>query len=175
MEVKMEGPCMISTLISQQLGINCCVLMGANIANEIAVEKFSEATVGYRENKEIAQKWVQLFSTSYFIVTPIQDVEGVELCGTLKNVVAIAAGFVDGLEMGNNTKAAIMRIGLREMKAFSKMLFSSIGIVFFASNYKWQGEAQRKVLCCLLGRLCVELELEDLEDFICARHEVMKP
>lgn len=36
MEVKMEGPCMISTLISQQLGINCCVLMGANIANEVS-------------------------------------------------------------------------------------------------------------------------------------------
>lgn len=35
MEVKMEGPCMISTLITQQLGINCCVLMGANIANEV--------------------------------------------------------------------------------------------------------------------------------------------
>lgn len=35
MEVKMEGPCMISTLISQQLGVNCCVLMGANIANEV--------------------------------------------------------------------------------------------------------------------------------------------
>lgn len=35
MEVKMEGPCMISTLISQQLGTNCCVLMGANIANEV--------------------------------------------------------------------------------------------------------------------------------------------
>ncbi|KAE8710039.1 Glycerol-3-phosphate dehydrogenase 1-like protein [Hibiscus syriacus] len=49
MEVKMEGPCMISTLISEQLGINCSVLMGANIANEIAVEKFSEATSGYRD------------------------------------------------------------------------------------------------------------------------------
>lgn len=36
MEVKMEGPCMISSLISEQLGINCCVLMGANIANEVA-------------------------------------------------------------------------------------------------------------------------------------------
>ena len=35
MEVKMEGPCMISSLITQQLGINCCVLMGANIANEV--------------------------------------------------------------------------------------------------------------------------------------------
>ncbi|KAI8533554.1 hypothetical protein RHMOL_Rhmol10G0019800 [Rhododendron molle] len=71
MEVKMEGPCMISTLITEQLGINCCVLMGANIANEIAVEKFSEATVGYRENKEIAEKWVRLFSTPYFMVSAV--------------------------------------------------------------------------------------------------------
>ncbi|KAJ4885345.1 hypothetical protein Rs2_35438 [Raphanus sativus] len=126
MEVKKEGPCMISTLISKELGINCCVLMGANIANEIAVEKFSEATVGYRESKEIADTWVQLFSTPYFMVTPVHDVEGVELCGTLKNVVAIAAGFVDGLDMGNNTKAAIMRIGLREMRALSKLLFPSV-------------------------------------------------
>ncbi|KAG4182225.1 hypothetical protein ERO13_A09G031100v2 [Gossypium hirsutum] len=126
MEVKMEGPCMISNLISEQLGINCSVLMGANIANEIAVEKFSEATVGFRDNREIAEQWVKLFSTPYFMVTPVQDVEGVELCGTLKNVVAIAAGFVDGLDMGNNTKAAIMRIGLREMRAFSKLLFSSV-------------------------------------------------
>ncbi|OIT20544.1 PREDICTED: glycerol-3-phosphate dehydrogenase [NAD(+)] [Nicotiana attenuata] len=126
MEVKREGPCMISTLISEILGINCCVLCGANIANEIAVEKFSEATVGYRENKEIAEKWVRLFNTPYFMVSSVQDVEGVELCGTLKNVVALAAGFVDGLDMGNNTKAAIMRIGLREMKAFSKLLFPSV-------------------------------------------------
>ena len=39
MEVKKEGPCMISTLISQQLGLNCCVLMGANIANEASPSK----------------------------------------------------------------------------------------------------------------------------------------
>lgn len=126
MEVKMEGPCMISSLIKEQLGIDCCVLMGANIANEIAEGKFSEATVGYKENREIAEKWVHLFNTPYFVVTAVQDVEGVEMCGTLKNVVALAAGFVDGLDMGNNTKAAIMRIGLREMKALSKMLFSSV-------------------------------------------------
>ncbi|KAL1564255.1 glycerol-3-phosphate dehydrogenase (NAD(+)) [Salvia divinorum] len=126
MEVKRDGPCMISSIISEHLGINCCVLMGANIANEIALEQFSEATVGYRKNKETADKWVKLFHTSYFMVSSVQDVEGVELCGTLKNVVAIAAGFVDGLEMGNNTKAAIIRIGLREMKAFSKLLFPSV-------------------------------------------------
>ncbi|KAK2413712.1 NAD-dependent glycerol-3-phosphate dehydrogenase family protein [Trifolium repens] len=126
MEVKKEGPCMISTLISNQLGINCSVLMGANIANEIAMENFSEATVGYRQNKEAAEKWVQLFNTPYFNVTSVEDVEGVEMCGTLKNIVAVAAGFIDGLEMGNNTKAAIMRIGLKEMIAFSKLLFPSV-------------------------------------------------
>ncbi|KAL4368167.1 hypothetical protein GQ457_05G018880 [Hibiscus cannabinus] len=126
MEVKIEGPCLLSSCISEQLGINCSVLMGANLANEIAEEKFSEATVGYSDNREIAEQWVQLFSTPYFMVTPVQDVEGVELCGTLKNVVAIAAGFVDGLDMGNNTKAAIIRLGLREMRDFSKLLFSSV-------------------------------------------------
>lgn len=42
---------------------------------QIAVEKFSEATVGYRENmREIAEKWVQLFSTPYFVVTPVSTV-----------------------------------------------------------------------------------------------------
>ncbi|XP_044359853.1 glycerol-3-phosphate dehydrogenase [NAD(+)] isoform X1 [Triticum aestivum] len=155
MEVKMEGPCMISKLITNTLGINCCVLMGANIANEasvystfhakfliafsgtekisgcvshmqIAVEKFSEATIGYREDKEAANRWAKLFTTPYFLVAIVEDIEGVELCGTLKNVVAIAAGLVDGLDMGNNTKAAIMRIGLREMRAFSKLLFPSV-------------------------------------------------
>ncbi|KAL9247935.1 hypothetical protein vseg_021310 [Gypsophila vaccaria] len=126
MEVKVDGPCMISSVISKYIGHSCCVLMGANIADEIAKENFTEATIGYKENKEVADRWAQLFSTPYFVVTAVQDVEGVELCGTLKNVVAIAAGFVDGLNMGNNTKAAIMRIGLNEMRDFSKRLFPSV-------------------------------------------------
>ena len=41
---------------------------------QIAVEKFSEATVGYRGNRQIAEKWVQLFSTPYFIVTAVSAV-----------------------------------------------------------------------------------------------------
>ncbi|RZC60133.1 hypothetical protein C5167_021892 [Papaver somniferum] len=148
MEVKTGGPCMISSLINKQLGVNCCVLMGANIGDElilqnglyllrwvgcqhlvlfvqIAMEKFSEETIGYREDKEVAQRWVQIFGTPYFRVSAV-SIEGVELCGTLKNVVAIAAGFVDGLEMGNNAKVAIMRISFNEMKAFSKLMFPSV-------------------------------------------------
>lgn len=40
---------------------------------KIAVEKFSEATVGYRKSKEMAEKWVQLFNTSYFMVSPVSE------------------------------------------------------------------------------------------------------
>ena len=54
------------------------------------------------------------------------DVRGVSLCGALKNVVAVAAGFSDGLGWGNNAKAAIMRIGLMEMRKFSKEFFPEV-------------------------------------------------
>ncbi|CAN6464378.1 unnamed protein product [Victoria cruziana] len=134
MEIKKEGCLMMSSVITRILRINCCVLMGANLASEIAEEKLSEATIGYREDKAVADKWIRLFKTPYFLVASVQDVEGIELCGTLKNIVAVAAGFVDGLDMGTNTKAAIMRIGLREMRVFSKLMFPSVqDTTFFES------------------------------------------
>lgn len=51
---------------------------------------------------------------------------GAEMAGTLKNIVALAAGFVDGIGAGSNSKAAIMREGLAEMRALSKALYPTV-------------------------------------------------
>jgi glycerol-3-phosphate dehydrogenase (NAD+) len=119
------GLTLMSDLIKQCLNIDVCTLSGANIASEVADENFCETTIGYSDvqNAEIMRK---LFHTSYFHVSCVRDVAGVEICGALKNVVALGAGFVDGLRYGDNTKAAIIRLGLLEMKKFAKMFFTGV-------------------------------------------------
>ena len=70
--------------------------------------------------------FAKLFQSSTFNVTAVQDVEGAEMCGTLKNIVAVAAGLSDGLDYGSNTKAAIIRQGLSEIRLLSKKMFPSV-------------------------------------------------
>ncbi|KAL8278950.1 hypothetical protein RQP46_008619 [Phenoliferia psychrophenolica] len=112
-------------MIEEILQIPCSALSGANIANEVALNEFSETTIGCRDPGD-AQMWKSLFHTPNFRVQLTDDVRGVSLAGALKNVVAIAAGMVDGLQWGNNAKAAIMRIGLLEMRKFSMEFFPDV-------------------------------------------------
>uniref|UniRef100_A0A7D7QY02 Glycerol-3-phosphate dehydrogenase [NAD(+)] n=1 Tax=Chlamydomonas raudensis TaxID=284013 RepID=A0A7D7QY02_9CHLO len=125
MRVRSDGPQLISQMVTRSLGIDCSVLMGANIASGIASKELSEATIGYNsyDNARLLQK---LFQREYFGITLVRDVAGAEMCGTLKNIVALAAGMVDGLGLGANTKAAIIRKGLDEMRRFSRALYPSI-------------------------------------------------
>lgn len=100
-------------------------LSGANVASELAREEIAEATIGNPENLE-REMLLRLFSRPYFSVTCLDDVIGVECGGALKNVVALAAGFVDGMKLGSNTKAAVLRLGLREMTQLSRKIWPSV-------------------------------------------------
>lgn len=121
------------SIIEKKLGLPCSALGGANIALEVANEEFCETTIGCPSPKDCAL-WEAVFSTSMFRVHAVTDREGVCLSGALKNVVALAAGFVDGLKMGGNTKAAIIRIGLLEMSAFTLEFFPSASAHTFSHH-----------------------------------------
>lgn len=112
------------SILEKKLGLPCSALGGANIALEVAKEEFCETTVGCPSPEDCAL-WEAVFSTKMFRVHAVTDVAGVSLSGALKNVVALAAGFVDGLDMGGNTKSAVIRAGLLEMQAFTLEFFPS--------------------------------------------------
>ncbi|KAK6482986.1 glycerol-3-phosphate dehydrogenase [Huso huso] len=115
-----DGLKLISNIIREKLEIEVSVLMGANIASEVADEKFCETTIGCR-NVQHGQIFKELFQTPNFRITVVEECDTVELCGALKNIVAVGAGFCDGLGLGDNTKAAVIRLGLMEMVAFAKL------------------------------------------------------
>lgn len=120
-----NGVVLISNIIRKALDIDCSVLMGANVANEVAAGDFCESTLGC-SNLRHGAVLRDLFNAPTFRVECALDPHGVEMCGALKNVVALGAGFCDGLSYGGNTKAAIIRIGLIEMKKFCFKYFDGV-------------------------------------------------
>lgn len=90
-----------------------CVLSGPNLAREIAAEKPAATVVA---GPDAATAYVQelLLSPSFRVYTSA-DVVGVELGGTLKNIIALGAGIADGLELGANSKSTFISRGLAEM------------------------------------------------------------
>eukprot|EP00918_Siedleckia_nematoides_P066411 GHVU01144383.1.p2 GENE.GHVU01144383.1~~GHVU01144383.1.p2 ORF type:complete len:267 (-),score=56.15 GHVU01144383.1:1287-2087(-) len=129
-------PKRFTSVISETLGIDCCALCGANVARDIAEKKFCETTIGYT-SKEVGLVWQHVFFTPYFRVNGLPDVAGVEISGALKNVVALSVGFCEGVHMGSNTVAAVMRIGVAEMRKFAQMFFDDILEETFLDSCGW--------------------------------------
>jgi glycerol-3-phosphate dehydrogenase (NAD(P)+) len=90
------------------------VLSGPNIAAEIARYLPATAVVA-SDDVQLAQRIQAAISTQWFRVYTNEDPTGVELAGAMKNVIALAAGIIDGLGAGSNAKAALVTRGLVEI------------------------------------------------------------
>jgi len=91
------------------------VLSGPTFAKEVALKVPSVITVAAK-SLEIAIFIQNVLATSYFRVYTSNDIVGVELGGAVKNVIAIATGISDGLDLGLNTRAAIVTRGQTEIR-----------------------------------------------------------
>jgi glycerol-3-phosphate dehydrogenase (NAD(P)+) len=91
------------------------VLSGPSFAKEVAKQFPTVVTVASKD-AEIAALVQQTFAAPYFRVYTSEDMIGVQLGGSVKNVIAIAAGVIDGLGLGLNTRAALITRGMTEMR-----------------------------------------------------------
>ncbi len=110
---RLERPsCVLADVLSP--GTPVAVLSGPSFAWEVFSQQ-PTAVVAAATDHAVAQRTQRVFSTSYFRVYSHTDVVGVELAGALKNVIALAAGILEGLGLGFNTRAALITRGLAEI------------------------------------------------------------
>jgi glycerol-3-phosphate dehydrogenase (NAD(P)+) len=130
---KSERPILVSGVKGLELGtlsrmsevvaevipdIDFCCLSGPNLAGEV-LRGLPAAAVIAGKDARIAKKIQAELSISKFRLYTNDDLIGCEFGGTLKNVIAIAAGASDGLQLGSNAKAALLTRGLAEMTRLS--------------------------------------------------------
>lgn len=111
----------ISEIASDVLGRDIAVLSGPSHAEEVA-RGVPTAVTAAGNNFQTLERIQTAFSGKTFRVYTSGDVTGVELGGTLKNIIAVAAGILDGMGLGDNSKAALMTRGLAEISRLGAAL-----------------------------------------------------
>ncbi len=107
----------MSEVIVEETGLDSgriVTVSGPSHAEEV-VRDMPTTVVAASSSQDLADSVQALFSVGHFRVYKSSDIIGVELGGALKNTIAIAAGIVDGLGLGDNTKGALMTRGLAEI------------------------------------------------------------
>lgn len=121
----------MSEVIREELGrVDLAALSGPTISYEVA-RGFPTTAVVAAKKAYVAKRLQEVFSTQEFRVYRSADVIGVELGGSLKNIIAIAAGISDGLGFGTNSKAALLTRGLAEI--------TRLGVVMGAKKETFSG------------------------------------
>ena len=106
----------VSEIIEQELGdvVNIAVLSGPSFAAELARELPTAVSIASRDAGAVQRVQAE-FRAPYLRLYGTDDVVGVEIGGALKNIIAIAAGMVEGLGLGHNALAGLITRGLAEM------------------------------------------------------------
>ena len=135
----------LSEVISEEIPqADVAVLSGPSHAEEVSRGIPTTIVVG-AHSKETARYIQDVFMTDMFRVYTSPDIIGIELGGSLKNVIALAAGVVDGLGYGDNTKAALMTRGMAEISRLGMTMggkmetfagLSGFGDLFVTCNSK---------------------------------------
>jgi len=100
---------------------NIVTISGPSFADEVS-RQVPTAVVAASTNIAAAMLAQQTFMTPYFRVYSSEDIHGVELAGSIKNVIAVGAGIADGAGFGDNTKAAIMTRATAEIARLGKVM-----------------------------------------------------
>ncbi len=132
-----------SEILQQVLGARPVVALGGPCHAEEVARRKPASVVAACDVLSVAESVQNLMSTDFLRVYANSDLLGVELAAALKNVIAIAAGICDGLEYGDNAKAALITRGLAEMVRF--------GVVLGAQPetfYGLAGVGDLTVTCC---------------------------
>ncbi len=101
---------------------NVSVLSGPSHAEEVARQVPTTVVVASRDEEVAAALQDIFFMAPYFRSYRSTDIAGVELCGAVKNVIAIASGILDGLDLGDNTRGALMTRGMVEMSRLGEKM-----------------------------------------------------
>jgi glycerol-3-phosphate dehydrogenase (NAD(P)+) len=115
--------------IAPSLREQICVLSGPNLAKEVA-QGLPAASVIAAQDVDLAEKARELMESPKFFLSTSDDVIGVELGGALKNIIALGAGIIDGLGLGDNAKGAFIAWGWTEVVSLGVVLGARAGTFY---------------------------------------------
>ncbi len=111
----------LSEVIEEELPNPVVILSGPSHAEEVAVE-IPTTLVATSNNMKYAEQVQELFMTPTLRIYTNEDIVGVEIGGAVKNIIALAAGIGDGVGYGDNSKAALMTRGMKEISRVGMVL-----------------------------------------------------
>jgi glycerol-3-phosphate dehydrogenase (NAD(P)+) len=123
----------MSQVLAEEIDVSqrgkICVISGPNLAGEIA-QGLPAASVVAARDIALAKRAKELMESPQFVLSTSDDIIGVELCGALKNIIALGAGMIDGLNLGDNAKGAFIAWGWAEVVSLGVTLGARAGTFY---------------------------------------------